>query len=308
MKRQWFGILCVGALALSVSACTPPEEKIKRVFERGIEDCKKAKGEWAKITYLKDSHTMVLKEACNTFELGKVEMSNKGLVGSAKMGPYEWTAGEDDALDIWVLTNVEWVELERVRRARANEDATKEDLQKSVADFDAALKGMPDSWWIRRERLANALDLRAKSRKGGDPDVTIGPVAQAVFDDSLTWAKSKNNPSYVAGMQLQVLAHLKKYDNKLEIAQDSMGSGDDVLEKLIAEAQKTKNKVDEQKYTKELEERQAQRSKDEVFLDKKRKDLKALICTELSKVSATGVTDEAVSKEIVAAKAATKCS
>lgn len=306
MKSHRLGILFAGALLFAATACTPPQEKIKRVFEAEIAKCKKAKGEWAEVTFLKTSKTMVLKEACS-LELGKVEMPDQ-FHGHAMMGPYTWASGEDDELDVWVLTNVEWLELERARRVQAEKDPTKDTLQKAIADFDAAVKGMPNSWWIQRHRLENVLKLRAKTRKGNDPDVSIGPVAQKVFDETLTWAKAQNNPSYVAGTQLRVIDHLRAYANKLDIAMESMGSGDDVLERLIAEAKKTKNKVDEANYTKELEERRAQRVKDQEFLTKKSASLKTLLCAEIAKVSATGISDEEVSKKVVATKAAVKCS
>lgn len=300
-------LLCVlGALLSVLSACTPDEEKIAKVFQAGIDECKKSDKDFADVEMFNKNKETVLRAACDE-PLGKVTIQDS-LYGSAQMGPYQWLAGIDKASGTWVLTGVVWDDLSQAKRLVELKDSELEDLERAETSLAAAQEKLPNSAWIRLNRLKNHLNIQAfKRRKEKDPVPTIGDQSKAYLDTLLAWAKEQNQPEAAAHARLAVIDYLRRYKSITQDGIDSLGSGDDHLERVIAQAKLEKDKDTEQKYTETLEKERAERPIRQGKLEERLKAIQALLCAEAAALSSTDLKDEALKERVTTTKSGMQC-
>ncbi|MFU8805257.1 MAG: hypothetical protein ACNA8W_15700, partial [Bradymonadaceae bacterium] len=259
----WFllGLACI----LFIPGCMSKEERAKNVIERGLEKCRDAEGDFFDVTLFDGSRQTVLREACLE-PASDAELLTEWSA-MVKTGPLEWVAGIDKGTSAWVLTNVQWEDLDRARRVRADRDAPADDFARAEGYFESAQEALPKNTWIRLERLRNLLDLRGKSRANDDPDpATIGPRAQAYFEELLAFAAETDQADVGAQARLMVIDHLQKYRRRQQAGLDSIGSRDEWLEKSIEEAKKEGKPEEAAEIQKDLDERRERAVTDRVVL------------------------------------------
>lgn len=295
------------AMTLSWIGCTPDEEKITKLFQGGVEECKKSTKEFAEVELFNKSKELVLRSACDE-PLGKVTIVD-GLSASAPMGPYQWLSGIDKESGIWVIKGIVWDELSQAKRLAELNDPEPEDLERAEKELAAAQEQLPTSSWIRLTRLKNHLNRQAvRRRKEADPEPSLGQEPQAYFEATLAWAKERSDADSAAQARYLVIDYLKRYKRTTEDGLDNLGSGDEALERVIAQAKLEKDKDTEQKYTETLEKERAERPERQAKLEKRRDALQALICKEVAGLNPAELKDEALRERITAIKTSTTCS
>ncbi len=300
MKKLALVLLAVAAAA----ACTPDEEKVRKVVERALEECKKAEGEFAAVEVVGGTDE-ILKDTCSE-PITDLSLKDE-FHGAAKVGPYTYLVGIDSETGVWVLTQVDWETLSDARRHLAGENPPQDARERGEAALAKAQEEMPGSPWIRIERFENLLAMRVRER-GKAPDPTaLGAEAQKVLDESVAWAKQNDHPALAAELQAMVVDYYRDYASKLEMALGNIGSGDEHLEALINQARKDGNKEDEEAYTKTLEESRAGRDAEIATVNERIATSKKFACEYAKKLSPAGLEGE-IRDRVMALQEGTDCS
>jgi hypothetical protein len=299
MKR-----IVVVTLALGfVVGCTPDEEKVQRVIERGLKECKEAEGPFAEITVVEGKDEM-LKIACEK------EISDLQLVdeyhATAKVGPYDWLIGIDSSTGVWTLTQVDWETLGEARRSIRGEDPPKDARVRAEKAFAKVQEEMPESEWIRKARIENLLAMR-KVQRGKSEDPTALGDAGPILQESINWAEQNEKPALAAELRMMVIDYYQDYASKLQMAYDNIGSSDEHLEALIHQAEKDGNKEDLEKYTKTLEEARAGRDDEYAKMDALIAGAQKKACQYLAKLSPVALEGDLATRAS-GMKEATDCS
>jgi len=241
-------------LMTAALGCTSEEDKIKKVFDDRIADCLMSSEDFVAIKRNKGTDE-ILRMACELPADGprlKDEFHAK-----IKTGPYSWLFGVDDETGVWVLSTVQWEQLEKARHHLAGEDLA-DIMQRAEVELKGAQETLPESAWIRVARVENALKLRTKLRgKDKTTTATIGDAAP-IYEENLKWADA-NDKVAAAKIRLAYLDHYSQYKNKLEMARKYLGSQDEAYENSIAAAIKEKDEKTIKNYTEELEKMRAER-------------------------------------------------
>ncbi len=299
MKRMLAAIVALGFVA----GCTPDEEKVQRVIERGLQECKEAEGPFAEVTVVGDKDE-VLKAACEK-EIKDLKMIDE-YHASAKVGPYDWTIGVDSETGVWTLTQVDWETLGEARRSIRGEDPPKDARVRAEKAFAKAQQEMPESEWIRKARIENLLELRTVQRGKSDDPVSLGD-AGPVLQESINWAEQNDNAAFAAELRMMLVDYYQDYASKLQMAFDNIGSSDEHLEALINQARKDGNQEDLEKYTKTLEEARAGRDEEYAEMEALIAGAKKNACQYLSKLSPIAL-DADLAKRASEMKAGVDCS
>jgi len=300
MKRIYAGLLAL----LVAAGCTSDEEKVARVIDQALVDCKKSEDEFAKITVV-GGQDEVLKVACEK-DVTDLELIDE-YHASAKVGPYDWLVGVDSETGVWVLTQVDWEPIGDARRQLAEESPPKDARARAESSLATAQEALPDSAWIRRTRLDNLLDTRATDRGKSENPTELGEAAQKVLDDAITWARENNRPDIAAELRAMVVDYYKDYASKLEMAFENIGGQDEWLQNLINQAQKDGNTEDAAKYRKTLEESLAGREAEIARMNGLIADSRKNACKYLSELDPAGL-EGAIRDRVIALKDATDCS
>ena len=299
-RWSWALWAAVGACALS--ACTPDEEKITRVFQSAIEECKKGSGDFAPVELFGGAKEQVLRQACDE-PLGKVTIQD-GLTASAPMGPYLWLAGTNPESGTWVLRGISWDALSSAKRLVELKDKEPEDLDRAEQELASAQQAMPAGSWIRIQRLKNHLERQAvRRRKEADPGPDIGAESRAYLEETLAWAKERADADAAAQARLLVLDYLRRYQSVTQDGLDALGSGDAHLERVILQAKTDKDKDTERKYTEELAKERAERPARQEKLEARLTAIKAAMCAEVASMAPDQLKDEALKQRVIDAKA-----
>lgn len=300
MKRLLIGLIGLGTLV----GCTPDEEKVKRVVENAIQQCKEAEGDFAEVEVVGGTDA-VLKDTCDA-PIGDVELKDE-FHASAKVGPYVYLVGIDSETGVWVLTQVDWEALNEARRHLAGDDPPKDARERAEAALAKAQQELPESAWIRKARFENLLELRETERGKSDDPVALGDAAQGALDESIAWARENSRPEVAAELRVLVVDYYTDYASKLEMAFDNIGSGDEHLEALINQARKDGNKEDEEKYRATLEESLAGRDAEIATMTERIATSRKRACEFAAQLDPAGL-DGALRDQVVAVKENTSCS
>lgn len=299
MKRIVLAMLALGF----VVGCTPDEEKVQRVIERGLQECKEAEGPFAEVTVVGDKDE-VLQAACDK-EIQDLKMIDE-YHASAKVGPYDWTIGIDSETGVWTLTQVDWETLGEARRSIRGEDPPKDARNRAEKAFAKAQEQMPESTWIRKARIENLLELR-KVQRGKSEDPVALADAGNVLQKSINWAEQNDNPAFAAELRMMVIDYYQDYASKLQMAFDNIGSSDEHLEALINQARKDGNQEDLDKYTKTLEEARAGRDAEFEKMENLIAGANKQACAYLAKLSPVALEGE-MANRAAGMKEGTDCS
>ncbi|MBA2663298.1 MAG: hypothetical protein H0U74_13505 [Bradymonadaceae bacterium] len=300
-------LLLAGVVAVvAASGCKSDEDKIKEVIARGVEDCRKGTETFVEVAVFDRTKRKLLREACAE-PIGEVTMRTE-WAGVLKTGPIEWQAGADKETGAWVLTGATWNDMERALRFRSDTDAPRDVYERAEEALAGAQAGFEKSQWVRLERLKNLLDLRGKSRGAGDPDpASIGDAARKQLEETVAWAAENEQADVGAEARLLTIEHLRRYRSRQEMALEAIGSQDEWLIKSIESELKEGNKAEAEKIRAELKERQANAGKEREIVSTRIEAAKTNICSEMSKLTATGVTDNELRARVVDALAGANC-
>ena len=297
-------IVAAAFILATLTACTPDEEKITRVVEQGLADCKRAEGEFAAINVIGGADE-VLVATCDG-AITDLKILDE-FHASATVGPYTWLVGVENDTGVWVLTQVDWEALEEARRHLAGDEPPKDARQRAEAALAKAQAEMPESEWVRLKRLENLLALRETERANGATPTALGDAAQSVFDESLKYAAANENPALAASLRMMVAEYYTDYASKLNAAFDNIGGQDEWLESLIEQAKKDGNKEDLANYTKTLEEALAGRDEEIATMNATIADARKRACDQIAKLD-TAALEGDVRKSATALKSGTDCS
>lgn len=302
--------LVLSALVLGTlgPGCTSHEEKATRAIEEAVQSCRDAPADEPFFAFKRfdGEHDEILRAAC-LLEIENFEISNN-LIASASTGPVVWNAQRSPETDGWSVASADWSDLVRARRALDTSDPTQEQLAYASEHLDSAQKSVPDSAWLRLARLDALLKLRTLTRTPTTPEpTTIGPEAQAQFEQTLAWAKDHDDLNTQVEAQYMVFNHLQKYLDRVEAILESDGSSDEWLIKSAELAEKEGRTEDAQQYRQELEDTVKKRAEDHATYTEREAKLRAAICEQLATLSPTGVTDTALAARVSAAKKSTDC-
>ena len=241
MKRSFLMLVIV------LSACTPPEEKVNKLISNALTACQAQAEPFYEVDVI-GGKDKILKDVCG------MPVENLEIIevytAKATVGPYSITAGIDDTTGVWVLSGVKWNDLDKAIR-NTGKDSEIGAREQGLALWEATQASVPDSRWIRYERFKNALELRKKTRGKDKNPIGLGP-AQPVFDEMVKWAAEKD-PDFEQTLRAEVVAYHAAQAEKLELSLENIGGQDEWLESLIKQARKDRNKEDETKYQKELD-------------------------------------------------------
>jgi len=313
----------MGAAALVVGSavgCTPAEEKVKKIFEAGVAECKSQGkdplfGEVELFT--SEDPALVLRESCEQpmQELVKVDEFHI----TAKIGPYEWISGIDDESGAWVLSGVTWATMDRLERTIKSDEIDAKTLEQSRGDFDKAVEEFPSSSWVRLRRFDNLLRLRKKTRKRGDAGA--GEDANKALEELVKWAGEQSKPDAAAEAQVAMLKHLRQHKNVYQDSLEGLGTNDDRFRTTIEQAQKdlkaakkardkeaaeaAQKTIDD--YSADLEKMLAERPEKEAQFQKWIEASTAELCKQLGLVKTDGVENAELKEQLTAMKSSTKC-
>ncbi len=296
-------LACLMIPLLGALGCTSDQEKATRVLQGAIAECQQAEAPFAEIMLFNNKKELVLRDAC-ALPLGEVTLTD-GIHAQAMQGPYVWRSSQDDE-GIWVLSGVDWPEIANAHRAVKESKPPLDVMEGGIKNLEIADAAVPNSAWIKLNRLQLLLDAEALRRRSQPaPVADIGDPARAYYT---TLTGPDSSPAIAAEARLRVVRHLRDYVERVELGLENLGGMDDWLIKSIDEAKRAKNKADVDKYTAELKERQEQRARDQQMLEQRLVAVKAKLCEEAPKLSADGVEDEKLRDQINAAKSAVSCS
>lgn len=306
MRTKLILSLAVAVATTSLIGCKNDQERINLVVTRAIDDCKTGTETFYELTLFDKSKRSVLRQVCDE-PMGEIEMLSEW---SAKVqtGPVTWIAGHDKATSAWVVTDVQWEDLDRARRLRLDTDATPDVYELAETSLAAAQKAYPDNGWIRMERLRNLLDLRNKTRAAGEEEPwSIGPAARAHLEELVAWAGENNQADLAAEARLLAYDQLRVYRNRQLSALDAIGSQDAWTEKAIEMAIKEGRADEARERRAELEESQANAEKEREIVNARIEATSRAICDELGKLSASGVSDADLRARVTSTIESTRC-
>lgn len=300
-------LLIFAALTLAVG-CTPPEELVKKMLSKHLEECRAADGDFAEVETFDGSTETVLKVAC-TKELTELSIED-GIKGTAKTGPYIWHVATNPDSGVWVLSGIEWRDMTDARRILDEDDPEANTLRAGLENMEAIQKALPESTWVRKNHMRMLLDLRKKTRVKDDAkgDITgLGPRAQTYYEETLAWANEHDHAELATELRLMVVDYLRSYKNFLDMALESQGSMDDHLRNSIELAEKEGNKGEAEKYRAELEKVLEERTAETKMIEGRKVSLTKRICTEVAKLSPQGIEEDVLKERVVAIKGSVTC-
>lgn len=299
MKRL-IASMCLLALAVG---CTSNEEKVQRVLERTLEECKVGEGDFAEVTVV-EGKDQVLRETCASGikDLKLIDDYH----ATAMIGPYTYTVGIDNETGVWVLTQVDWESLADSRRALAGGDPPKDARERAEPAFAKAQGELPGSVWIRRQRFENLLAIRKLERNKDEDRISLGAAVQSLLDENVKWANENDQKGFAAELRLMVVAYQKAFASALEESFGNLGGSDEHLEATIRQAEKDGDKESAEKYRATLEKERAERPakikrmQDEIVAARK------AACAQLNDVDPNALEGDAKTNA-TAVKGGTKC-
>lgn len=309
--RRRFVALLVGSglllAATGLSGCMSKREKAKKLLERRVEECRKAKGTWYKASILKgDEQTRILRQTCDE-EMGTVQLTDE-FTAKVEVGPYTWKAGIDEEMGAWVLQGVSWLALDRGLQRLDKSEPTAKELERGVEELAKAQEAYPKSAWIRLERLDGLVRLREKRReKTKESAVGLGERAKKQLTSTVEWAGDNDDPATAAKARLKAVQYVQDYIRSIEEAKSALGSQDDYYKKSIEEAEDAGNPEQAEKYRTELEEMKEKRPEKRELYDKLLGLADKRLCSHLSKLDAGDVEDDSVASRAKAAEERVDC-
>ena len=298
-------MITVTLMACALWGCSKTEARVLDVVTHEIEKCRASEDTFYEVKLHGDETYQVLTQTCHE-TISEVEMASewRGLVTT---GPVSWMAGEDSATRAFVLSNVEWPELDRALRMANNPEANAKSLAEAEKSFAAAQAEYPKSGWVRLARLDNLLKLREETRSGTEAPETLGEEATAVIEEIDAWAKESGDLEVAAEARLKAIAYYERYITRQEGALESLGSRTPWFEAAIEQAKKDGDTKTVEEYSKELEERLAREPAEREALEVRLHRLKELRCEQSTALSVSGVEDNALRETISAKLSAITC-
>ena len=254
--RVTFANVFVGTVALGLLGCTPNEEKVRRVIDQAIKECKEGEAPFAEVAVVEGTDE-VLKETCDQPVEGLKLIDE--FHASANVGPYTYTVGIDEETGVWVLSQVDWESLADARRAIAGGDPPKDARERAEPAFAKAQEEFAASTWIRRQRFDNLLAIRKLERNKDDDRVRLGEAVDKLLADNVAWAKQNKQEAFAAELRFVVVDYYRSFASALEQSFGNLGGSDEHLEATIRQAEKDGDKEQAQKYRDTLEKERAER-------------------------------------------------
>jgi hypothetical protein len=297
----------VGLVAVVIATgCMSKEDRVRQVIERTVEQCRSAQGDFFEVSLFDGGRRTVLRQAC--LEELETPQIRSEFTAAVNTGPLVWLAGVDKLSSAWVLTGVEWEDFDRARRLRADADATADVLERAEGYLASAQKTFPASDWLWSERMKNLLELRQKSRASDDPaPATIGPAAQAYYEELLAHAGQNAKPDLAARARVMVIDHLRQYQRRQQMGLDAIGSQDEWLIKSAQEALKEGKRDEAAAIERDLAERRARAETDRVVLNERIETIKTNVCKEVEGLPSSGIEDDELRSRIAELKGGISC-
>lgn len=296
-----FTSLVLGLMAFC-TGCTQPRDKARKTLKKKISSCQtsEVKGAFHQVELMGGERKRVLQAACHK-KLGRLEKIDE-FTFEGETGPYTWRMGLQTDLGVWKLVDVGWPLLEKVARRRDNENLTEETHRKIEGLLEKAQKALPESSWIRLERLENLLALRAMQRSYDEKHPSeLGKKASKYFADVVAWSDEQGDNYAEMKARYMVVDHWLEFIRELESAVQSSGRSDQWLEKSIEIAKKKGNPKKAEEYRKQLESKKSERKKLKESAKGFKKSAKNKACEQLKHLSSGTVKRDALKQRIASA-------
>jgi len=298
-------MITVPLMAYALWGCSNSEARVLNVVTHEIEKCRASEDTFYEVRMHGDETYDVLVEACRE-EISEVEMASEWR-GMVTTGPVSWMAGEDSATRAFVLSSVEWPELDRAQRMANDPKAEATSLAEAEKSFAAAQEAYPKSGWVRLARLDNLIKLRETTRSGTESPETLGDEAAAVIEEIEAWANESGKGEVIAEARLKAIAYYESYIARQESALESLGSRNPWFEAAIEQAKKDGDTKTVTEYSAELAERIEREPAEREALEVRLQRLKELRCEQSTKLSVSGVEDNALRERVSGKLAAITC-
>lgn len=296
-------LLTLVVLAGMAAGCTSDEEKVRRVIDTALEECKTGEAPFAEVRVVEGTD-QVLQETCTS------QVTDLKLVddyhASANVGPYTYLVGVDSTTGVWMLTQVDWEALADARRALKGGDPPRDARERAEPAFARAQEELPSSGWLRTQRFENLLELRKTERNRDDDRIRLGDGVQQMLEDTAKWAAANDRHEVLVDLRMMVVAYHKAFASALENSFGNLGGSDEHLEATIRQAEKDGEKEEARKYRETLEKERAERPakvkrmQDEIVAARK------AACDQLALIDPNVLEGDA-KVQATAAKGATKC-
>lgn len=287
-----------------VAGCTTPEEKVQRVIDTALEQCRAAEGTFADIEVIGGGTNQVLAATCDE-PVGEITIVD-GLRATVNVGPYTYRAGIDSQYNVWVLSQVDWEALANAQRALAGGTPRKDSRERAEERWAVAQQEYPSSTWVREQRFDNLVELRKFERNADDDRVAMGAAVDAFLAETTTWAETPEQKAAVANMRLKLVSYQKSFARALEDSFGNLGGTDEHLEATIRQAIKDGDKESAQKYQETLDKERAERPAQIERMQREIVAARKAACAQLDAIDLNALPDEAKSA-VANVKGATKC-
>jgi hypothetical protein len=308
-SRLWhLGLALLVLISTGLLGCTSEKEKARKALEEAVEKCRKAEvdGPYYDVEVVGGDTEEVLARTCNN-EITDFEMLDQ-FEARAMTGPTEWRVAKDSETTVWVPMSAEWRDLKDALSAIKESEPSQESLEYAENLLADAQETVPESSFIRLERLKNLLDLRAATRsKAQEQPWTLGEAAQSHFDETVAWAKENDQLDVAVEARLMVVQNVQDYQDYIDQAIGSLGSQDEWLEKSIKASEKQGDEEAAEATRKELEKMRADRPRKREKLENRKDATKAFLCEHVAKLSPAGVSDSQLKKRVISTKESIDC-
>ena len=302
MKRLAFPMVLV---LLVASGCTSNEEKIRKVMDKQLVECRAAEGPFFDVKLFDDETSEILKAACEE-EPTDIKQTDE-FHGVGKTGPYDWLLTTDKETGVWILTSVTWEPMEDARSALAGKEPSVEQREEAEEALLKVQEVYPDHPWVRMTRVENALALREETRKK-DKENPLGlGDAKAIYEENLKWAR-ENDKGAAAQMQLAKVRFYQDHKAKIQTAIDSLGGQDEWLEAAIRDMRKQGDDEGAAEYEADLEKRREERPAQRAELYERLGKLFDATCGAVSALNPADIEDADLKELAEATKSGIDCS
>lgn len=290
-------------LLLAATGCTSPEEKVQRVVEKALEQCRAADGVFADVEVIGGTNE-VLVATCDE-PMGDITVVD-GIRATVMVGPYSYRAGIDSQYGVWVLSQVDWEALADAQRALAGGTPRKDSRERAEDRWAAAQQEYPSSAWIREQRFDNLVELRKLERNADEDRVAMGPAVDGYLTEMVAWADTPELQGTLAKMRLKLVQYHKAFAGALEDSFGNLGSADEHFEATIRQALKDNDKETAAKYQESLDQERAERPAKIARMQQEIVAARKAACAQLDAINPAELPDE-VREVAQATKNNTKC-
>lgn len=310
LDRAVFALLVTLFAFGALSGCTNQEEKARKALEQAAQECRNANTDdaFVGVDVGDEEDEQILQRGCKE-ELEGFEMTSD-VSAKAETGPITWEARIDKETGSWRIYAADWSSLDSARRALEDDDLGEEEREYAELHFAKAQEQMPESAWIRLNRLENLLDLRAETRqkRKGKP-YDIGEDATKHLEETVEWAEENDDPDTAAQAYYLAVDYIEQFR---DFARDMRESADsepsyERLEIAAEEAEEEGNDEEAEEYLAEIEKSEERRKENKSIYGDFAKKAEAAMCEWIEKISLEDVEGEQVQNDVTEIRNAVEC-